>query len=146
MKSAPLTALLSLVPGVGHLYAGQTKKALALLCIDAGILIALFFFRSRTTVLLSAFLYLVTMLPAAAESYMLIKKGTGSSLSPKGYVVFMLLATGFSALPLLWQDPRFSKKQKIAWTIAVPALAIGFFAALFFWEPFLEDFLAFNTP
>lgn len=130
-RRAVTAAVLSLVPGAGHLYLGQKKKGLVLLCVDMGIILILF----STQIFLrlgGLVAYVVTMLPAVVECYRLAEHDRFEAVSEaRWYVITMLLITGFSALPLLWQNARFSKNAKIAWTIAVPLLAAAYFAALF---------------
>ena len=121
---------LSLVPGVGHLALGKRKKAVALFVIDLGMVVSLFFLKSTAGHLLVSFGYLMVMVPAVIETYALAHGGVSRFSESKPYVVALLLMTGLSALPLLWQSPAFSKKIKITWSVVVPVLAILHFTFL----------------
>ena len=135
-KNPLIAATLSLIPGLGQLYIGRIKKGAALLCIDAGLVVPLFLFPSRLTLIMMGGVYLFTMVPAALESYLIAKTGhTSSELNSKKYIVFILFTTGLTALPLLWQSARFSKRAKILWTATVFLLALLFFGALYIAVP-----------
>ena len=125
-----LAASLSLVPGVGHWVIGKRGKAAAFFVIDLGIICTVFFLRSPIAPLLACLVYLMVMVPAAIETYTIARGGASQLSESKPYIVLLLLTTGFSALPLLWQSHSFSKRIKIAWSIAVPVLAILFFSFL----------------
>ena len=141
-KNPWIAAGLSLVPGAGHFYIGRFKKGFALFCIDAALVAALFFSSKRLAYVLAAMIYLVTMIPGVLETYQAAKTGeTAPRSESKIYVVLMLLVTGFPALPLLWQNTRFSPAAKRVWTAAVAVLAVLFFGALFFWGSAIEKFL-----
>ena len=130
-KSPRLAALLSLIPGLGHWYLGKSKKALALACVDAAIVLGLLFSHSIIILFSAGMIYLITASQAGFESYRTAKTGKEIlHLDSKRYVVLMLLFTGFGALPLLWQSTRFPRQAKIAWTIAVPILAVLYFGGL----------------
>ena len=122
-----LTLLLSPIPGLSHLYLGDKKKAVSLLIIDTGILLTLIFSKSLLMKVLMLGIYTITFLPACIETYQIAKYGKRLlNTNSQWYVILLLLTTGFSALPLLWQSDSFSKTGKIAWTIAVPTLAALF--------------------
>jgi hypothetical protein len=130
-KKAWVAAVLSIMPGLGHLYAGQPRKAAALGFIDAAVIAGIFFVPLRTAFVLAVMIYALTVPQAALESAAIIRTGRSDiRTSPKAYVVFLLLSTGFNALPMLWQDERFSKGSKIAWSAAVTVLALLFFGGL----------------
>ena len=76
------------------------------------------------------FVYFLVMVPAVIETYALAKGGVSKFSESKPYIVLLLLVTGFSALPLLWQSHVFSRRIKIAWSIAVPVLAVLWFCFL----------------
>jgi hypothetical protein len=129
---------------MAQIYLGKTKKALGLFVIDAGILSIWLFSDSILMRLLAAGIYLITFLPACVEGYQLARYGKNIlDTSADWYVIILLLTTGFSALPLLWQSPNFSKNSKIAWTAAVPVLAVLFFGIIIkYWagiEAYLRD-------
>lgn len=130
-KNYLLCLVFSLIPGLSHLYLGLKTKALVLFLIDCGL--ALTFVLSGTILmkLLMVNIYILTFVPACLETYQLARYGTSKvSTDSKWYTVVLLLTTGFSALPLLWQNKKVSRKFKVAWTIAVPALALCFFLFL----------------
>ena len=142
MKSKWLAGSLSIVPGLGHLYTGELKKGIALLVIDIGIIATLIFVDSLLIKTLMLGIYIVTVLPAILEtSSGATQKESNTLLNSRGYVVFLLLTTGFSALPLLWQNTKFSRRAKIAWSIAVPVLAVCFFTFLIYYHASLEHSL-----
>lgn len=128
--SAELAAGLSVIPGLGHLYVGKHRKGLSLLIIDAGIVLAVLFSKSTVISLLVFMLYLIIMIPAVADTFCYVKGQVSRFAESRSYLVLLLLVKGFWALPLLWQSRVFSKRAKIAWTIAVPALAIAYFTLI----------------
>src|SRR5262245_6240914 len=104
MKRIPsVAAALSIIPGLGHFYSGYPKKAVTLFIIDVGIFCMFVFSAWQLFRILAIFLYLISFFASAMECYF-------AKAQPKFYVVLLLLTTGFSALPLLWQDSRFSKR------------------------------------
>ncbi len=125
-----LAASLSLVPGAGHLAVGKRKKAVALFVVDFGIVCSVFFLKSIPGHLLACFSYLMAMIPAVIETYTLAQGGMSQFSESKPYISALLLVTGFSALPLLWQSHVFSRRIKIVWSIVVPVLAILYFGFL----------------
>ncbi len=125
-----LAASLSLVPGVGHLVVGKRRKAAALFAVDVGIIFSIFFLKSIVGHFLAGVGYFMTMVPAVIETYGLAQGGVSQFSESKPYIVTLLLVTGFSALPLLWQSRVFSKRIKIAWSIVVPVLAVLYFSLL----------------
>lgn len=142
-KNAKLALILSIVPGLPHLYLRRIKKAVSLLVIDAGLILALFLSDSYLIKIIIANIYLFTFLPALLESYSIARdKKSRINTDSKWYVVILLLTTGFNALPLLWQNRAFSKKFKIIWTIIVPLLALLFAIGLFMYWNTLESLLA----
>ncbi len=142
-KNSTLTLVLSIIPGLAHLYLGKRGKALGLLVIDAGIFLTLIFSETLLMKVLMAGIYLVTFLPACLETYRMAQnRESWIKTDSKWYTSVLLLTTGFNALPLLWQSKAFSKRYKILWTLAVVVLAAGFFTVLtVFWNS-IEDFLS----
>lgn len=131
-----------LLPGLGHVYAGKLKKGLVFFCADAGVIAALFHPQIHLFFIWSLIVYPMAMARAGIEAYRIVKPGRWAcDKDSRTYAVCMLLATGFSALPLLWQSRQFSRAAKIAWTAAVPVLTALFFGALAFCGPSLEKFL-----
>ncbi|MFP4472532.1 MAG: hypothetical protein ACLFPX_01505 [Candidatus Omnitrophota bacterium] len=135
-KNPVLAIVLTVVPGMGQVYVGRPRKAVGLLIITAGIILTLIFSDSYLMRLIMANIYLVTAVPAAAEAYQIAKYGKNTiDTGARWYVILLLISTGFSAIPLLWQSGRFSRKVKIAWTVAVPVLAVIFFTTLIrYWQ------------
>lgn len=116
------------LPGLNHLLLGDKKKALSLFVIDTGMFLTWIFSESLLMKMLMLGIYAITFLPAAVETYQRARYGYGLiDTNAKWYVILLLLTTGFSALPLLWQSDSFGKAGKIAWSIAVPTLAALFF-------------------
>ena len=125
-----LAASLSLVPGVGHWVIGKRGKAVAFFAIDLGIVCTVLFLRSPVAVLLTCFIYFMVMVPAVIETYTIARGGVSQFSESKPYIILLLLTTGFSALPLLWQSHAFSKRIKIVWSIGIPVLAVLWFSFL----------------
>ena len=125
-----LAASLSLGPGAGHWVLGKRGKAVGFFAIDLGILCTILFLRSPLAPFLAGSVYLVAMVPAVLETYALARGGVSQFSESRPYIVVLLLSTGFSALPLLWQSHSFSKRAKLIWTIVVSALAILWFSFL----------------
>ncbi len=141
-KNARLALILSLFPGASHLYLGLVRKAVVLLIIDAGLVLTLIFSKSYLMKLVMANIYLFTAVPAALETTSLAQgKKSRIDTDATWYTVALLLTTGFSALPLLWQNPKFSRRFKIAWTVAVPLLALLYFWGLLLYWDTLEALL-----
>ncbi len=127
---------LSFIPGLSLLYLGKVRKSVPILVIDLGIAAGFLFSGSYLLRLLLFNVYLVTFWVPCMESYQLVKYGViRTDARTRWYVVVLLLTTGFNAIPLLWQSDKFTKKGKIAWTIAVPVLFVAFFGFLIrYWE------------
>ncbi len=132
-RSAWLAAALSLLPGAGHLYIGKMRKGAALLVIDTGILLAIFFSKSLAIALVMVFPYLILMIPAVVDTFCLARGGVNRFGESRLYLIILLLTKGFWVLPLLWHSHAFSKRAKIAWSIAVPLLALIYFSLIFFY-------------
>lgn len=145
MVSSPnlfLVVLFSLVPGLAHLYIKKVRKGASLLFISGGIVLTLALSHSAAVRVLMAFIYLVTVVPSAMEVWQTAYYGRQTfDIYARWYVVLMLWLTGFSAVPLLWQSPRFSRPAKIALTLAVAFMAVLFFTLLVYFWNFLNDFL-----
>lgn len=139
-----IVLLLSLLPGASHLYLRRPKKALGLLFITAGILATFVFSRSYTARAISCFIYVFTFFPSAFEAYNISREGhpVVFDINSPWYIILLLLMTGFSAVPLLWQSNRFSLKAKIMWTAIVTILAALFFSALIVFGDLIEEKLS----
>ena len=125
-----LAASLSVVPGAGHWVVGRKGKAVAFFAVDLGIVCAVLFLRSPIAILLACVTYFMIMVPAVIETWTIARGGISQFSESRPYIVLLLLTTGFSALPLLWQSHAFSRQIKIAWSIAVSALTILWFGFL----------------
>lgn len=135
-------ALSAVLPGLGQLYTGQRAKGISMLCITLGLVfwaamatVGPAHFRSWFTVLVLAVTYVLVWVPAVTDAYRLTPSTPTSVMSVEKpwYVIFMILATGALAVPLLWQTARFSRRAKYIWsTIAIlnTMLALLFLALL----------------
>lgn len=127
MRHRKLVAVLLsfFLPGLGQIYTGDRLKGWALLAIDAGLILSLLFFGSALTGVFVGIFYLMVMIPAVRDAY---RAASGIRQEYRGesrvYVVIMLLVVGPFALPLLWQNPRFSDSAKRAWTIIVVVFSV----------------------
>ncbi len=147
-RSPALAAALSLVlPGAGQWHVGNPPTAIALLCATIGVWLGIAIslwgpsaFRSfLTTIVLSA-VYPFICIPAAIDAHQACAGSASPLLSRhnRGYVIFMLLTVGPLSLPMLWQNPRFSRTAKIIWTAFIIAVFVfGVLLAVFF-LPWLE--------
>jgi hypothetical protein len=127
-----LVAGFSLLPGAGHWVLGKRGKAVGFFAIDLGIIVTVLFLRSPLMPFVAGLVYFAAMIPAVLETYTLARGGVSQFSESRPYIVALLLWTGFSALPLLWQSHSFSRRAKIAWSIAVPVLAVLYFSFLGF--------------
>jgi hypothetical protein len=137
-----------LLPGLGQLLNGERAKGVAILCITAGIAFGVGMgaagpeaFRSILTVVVLVFVYLFIWFPAIVDAYQRASGAATSLLSGerRWYVIFMLLAVGPMALPLLWQSGRFSKTAKIIWTAVVVLIALAGILLLIVVGPIIES-------
>lgn len=148
-RSPRLAAALSaLLPGLGQLYAGERAQGWAVLTMAVGVLagvgLALWGpppLRSRATVALLLFIYPFVWWPAVTGARG-SAAGAGGSWLARGeawYTVLMLVTVGPMALPLLWQNPRFSHRAKRLWTaVVIAAFLLGLVFA-FLLGPWLEQ-------
>jgi TM2 domain-containing membrane protein YozV len=127
-------ALSWLLPGIGQLYNGERVKGWAILCMSAGTLggMALAWggpaaLRSPVSVAFLGLIYVAVWLPAVIDAFQCAAGRRQTLLSGERawYVIGMLLTVGPMALPFLWQSPRFSRRAKTGWTIAVILFAAG---------------------
>lgn len=143
LMQKPLVLVLSLIlPGTGHFFHGHRRKGLSLIFMVAVVLMTFFFSSSLLMKCVLGLVYLSVLMSSVVETYLYFEQSDSAGLSDsKIYITFMLLTTGFGALPLLWQS-GFSKRAKVIWTLAVPALAVVFFTVLYAFKDVLEQFLA----
>lgn len=139
-RKAILAAVLSLVPGAGHVYLGKRLKGAVLLVITLGIFIAVFLAKSALLLVLLIFSYLVIMIPAAVDVYCLAQGGTSRFSESRGYMIVLLLTQGLWGLPVLWHSLVFSRREKAVWTAIVVLLAAVFFRLIFLYGKEAFDF------
>lgn len=154
-RSAYIAAGLSLVaPGAGQIYRGDRPKGIASLCVTAGLWASAMSTlyggtaaRSILTLPLLAVVYLFVLIPSVLDAYRASEGQTEVIAGEKRwYVVMMLLAVGPLAFPLLWQNRRFSRATKLAWTGAVILIALLAIYALVAIGPTLERLLSGSDP
>lgn len=125
-----IAGVLSLVaPGLGQLYNGKPAKAVAFLCLTLGVWLFMALaqwgppaFRSDFTVIVLGITYLFIWIPAALEAFRGDPEHSTSLISGdrRWYVILMVLTIGAMAVPLIWQNRRFSRTAKWVWaTIGV---------------------------
>lgn len=129
-KNRLLVMCFSIVPGGGHLYLGELKKAATLFFVFLLITTTFFTAPSLLVKVLMGFVYLALVIPSMVEAYVWAKGASDKSVFSKSYIIFMLFTTGMSAFPLLWTSDEFSKRAKIIWSVVVILLACFFFAFL----------------
>ena len=141
-RSSLLAAVLSfIVPGLGQLYNGERAKGLTALCITLGTWVGLALatvgphaLHSPLTAGFLGFAYLALWIPSVVDAHRRAAGQSSQLLSGERgwYVIVMLLTVGPTALPLLWQSPRFSRTAKIIWTIGVILIVLLFLVTIFF--------------
>ncbi len=139
-RQALLAAILSLVPGAGHVYLGKRLKGAVLLVISVGIISSVFLTRSVVLLLLLVFPYLVIMIPAVVDAYCLARGGASRFSDSRGYIIVLLLTQGLWGLPVLWHSRAFSKRGKGIWTVVVLLLTAVFFRLIFLYGKAAFDF------
>jgi len=140
-------ALSLLVPGLGQLSNGERAKGAALLCIAIGIMVGILLatigpamFHSGLTILVLGLVSPFVWIPAIIDAYQQAAGAARPVLSGQKtwYVVLMLLTVGPMALPLLWQNARFSRRAKWVWTLAVIGFALAGILLLIVVAPMLQ--------
>jgi hypothetical protein len=127
--------LMSLIPGVGHLATGHPWKALSLFVMDTGLVIALVHSKSwQTSLIVFSIFFFLIMIPMAYDAFKINENKGEKPPESQAYIVLLLLCRGCWALPMLWQCNAFSKRKKIAWSVAVPTLAILWLSTLFYFR------------
>jgi hypothetical protein len=84
-----ITLVLSLIPGLSHLYLGQIKKAIVLFIIDIGVGLALIFSQSYLMKLIMVNIYLFNFILVCLETYNYAK---GKKLIIKRFNLFYALS------------------------------------------------------
>jgi TM2 domain-containing membrane protein YozV len=139
--------LLSLVlPGLGQLYLGEYARGAATLIMSVSVWGAAAFMlwggASGFAIVVSlGFVYFLVLVPAVREAW---RRAGGQNEGPspgesRSYVLTMLACLGPVALPLLWQNPRFGRPAKVAWTMLVTAVLAGGLWALAKIGPVLDQ-------
>lgn len=143
MKDPRLALFYSIFfPGLGQVYLGERAKGWTLLCMTAGVWISLIISHTMIACFFMGIIYLAVMIPAVLDVFQMAsgQPRTFSSDTPP-YVILMLLLVGPFAIPLLWRSPRFSKRAKILWTLAVILIAFLAIAVTTFVASFLDQLL-----
>lgn len=129
-------------PGIGHIFLDKKKKGVALVIVFLGLISGFIFSSLLLIKALMVMVYFSIAVPAGLETYQLAKYGKNRiDTDARWYTVVLLLFTGFAALPLLWQNKNFSRTSKILWSVAVPVLAVLFFAVIIRYKSLIEAFL-----
>lgn len=134
-KKPWVAVLLSIFfPGLGHLYIGHRFAAMVYGAMSLGLGVAFFFSQSLLAQGSLLFIYPFVMIPAAKDALAVAcgKKKPVTGEESRVYVVWMLCCVGPFALPLLWQNKKFSKLVKVIWTIIVISVVLLFVAAVSF--------------
>jgi hypothetical protein len=141
-KKVKFIFIVGILPGIAHLYLGRKKKGVALFIAFSGLILG---FLLSDLILIKALMIMVycsITVSAWLETCQIAGYGKNKiDTDAKWYTVVLLLVGGFAALPLLWQNDKFSKNSKILWTIAVPVLAIVFFTVIIKYRSVIETFL-----
>ena len=119
--------LLTLIfPGLGHFYVGNRFSALAYGVMTLGLGYSYFSaksFLARVAVLL---IIPFIVIPAARDAVDVArgKKKLVTGEESRVYVVWMLCCSGPFAVPLLWQNKKFSVAVKVVWTVVVISIFV----------------------
>lgn len=137
-----------LLPGAGHLYLGERRGGIALLCVTVSLLLGIIVslagpapLRSPATAVLLLLPYAMLSLPSARS----VRNDPGPPPASRGYLLVMLAVAGPMALPLLWQSDAFSRAGKIVWTVLVIAIVVIAVCAIVVAGPMIEE-LARQAP
>lgn len=126
-KKTYIILLLSFLPGLGHLYLGKYRKGFSLLLVAGLLAVSSFYTNSFLFMLLMTLGYFAVMIPSTLEAYVLAGSSGTSNIFSKPYIIVMLLMTGMTSLPILWESPHFTQREKLLWTVTVFVLAALFF-------------------
>ncbi len=132
-KNPWIAFLLTLVfPGLGHFYVGSRFAALAYGAMTVGL--GYSYFSAKSFLARIAVLFIVPFLvvPAARDAMAVAqgKKKPVTGEESRVYVVWMLCCVGPFAIPLLWQNKKFSVPVKIVWTVVVISIVVLFLSAV----------------
>lgn len=117
-----------LFPGLGHLYVGNRLAGLIYGAMGAGV--AFSFFSSDSALAKASVLMILPfiIIPAGRDAFDTAagKKKPVTGEEGKVYVIWMLCCVGPFALPLLWQNKKFSFAVKAVWTVIVISIVVFF--------------------
>lgn len=129
-KSPWLSFFLSLMfPGLGHLYAGHRLAAVAYGAMGIGVWVTCWTSDSFLTKSAAFLILPFVAIPAARDAFSIAsgKKKPVTGEESKLYVIWMLCCVGPFALPLLWQNKKFSVAVKGIWSVVVISIVVLFF-------------------
>lgn len=117
-----------LFPGLGHLYVENRLSALAYALIAIGLWFSYFSTPSFLTRVAILLIFPFVVIPAARDAVAVAqgRKKVVTGEESRVYVVWMLCCAGPFALPLLWQNKKFSTATKVVWTLVVVSIAAVF--------------------
>jgi hypothetical protein len=129
VRKNPIAALMLsvIVPGLGQIFNGETKKGFIILASCLGLVLGLLTYWPSDFNKVSIALALILLWSSAMVDAYKVAKASGQPSDfyyRKPYVVAMLVLVGPLALPLLWQSPHFSRFARWTWTVIVTAAAI----------------------
>ncbi len=121
-----------LFPGLGHFYLGLKRKAFIFSVMGAGIVY--FYFLAASFLSRMAILFVVpfVLIPAMRDA-VAIARGQKQSITGEEsriYIIWMLCCVGPFAMPLLWQNKKFSFVIKIILTAFIFSIVFFFIFAV----------------
>ena len=121
-----------LFPGLGHLYVGNKFSALTYAIITVGLGYSYFSAKSYLAHMAVLFVVPFFLIPAARDAVDVArgKKKSVTGQESQLYVIWMLCCVGPFALPLLWQNKKFSMPVKVVWTVVVVSIVLIFLSAI----------------
>jgi hypothetical protein len=132
-KNPWVAFLLTLVlPGLGHFYVGSRFSGLAYTIMTVGLGYSYFSAKSFLARIAVLFIVPFLVIPAARDAMAVAqgKKKPVTGEESRIYVVWMLCCVGPFAIPLLWQNKKFSVPVKIVWTVVVISIVVLFLSAV----------------
>ena len=127
-------ALLSVaLPGLGHLYLGDRRRALAMLAVSVSMWLAAVFmvvwagFDTASCIASLGVPYALIVLPAARDAWQHAGglRPDATVVDSRAYVLTMLACIGPLGLPLLWESRKFGRPAKAVWTVLVMGVVAG---------------------
>lgn len=132
-KSPSVAFLLSLLfPGLGHLYLGERWGAFIYAVMGTGIWLIFLTSHSFISRLAVLFIFPFVFIPVCRDAVDIAKgkKKAVTGTESRIYVIWMLCCVGPFAIPLLWQNKKFSMPVKILWTVIVLSVVVIAFLIL----------------